>query len=70
MKYRSTIKRICALCRIVTRNRRVYVTCENKRHKQKQYFRPIKARSYSTLVEPTHCAHDLWAVETLVHFRD
>jgi ribosomal protein L36 len=45
MKYRSTLKRICALCRIVTRNRRVYVTCENRRHKQKQYFRPIKGRS-------------------------
>lgn len=50
MKYRSTLKKICTSCRIVTRSRRVFVVCENKRHKQKQYFRPIKARSFSTMV--------------------
>ena len=49
MKYRSTLKKICPTCRIVTRSRRVYVVCENKRHKQKQYFRPTKARSFSTV---------------------
>lgn len=49
MKYRTTLKKICTSCRVVTRSRRVFVLCENKRHKQKQYFRPIKARSLSTL---------------------
>ena len=48
MKYRTTLKKICPSCRTVTRDRRVFIVCENKRHKQKQYFRPIKARSYST----------------------
>lgn len=51
MKYRATLKKICPLCKMVTRNRRVFVVCENRRHKQKQYFRPIKARSFSTLVD-------------------
>ncbi len=51
MKYRTSLKKICPLCRIVTRSRRVFVLCENKRHKQKQYFRPIKARSLCTMVD-------------------
>lgn len=55
MKYRSSLKKICPLCRFVTRSRRVFVVCENKRHKQKQYFRPIKARSLSTLASEAVC---------------
>lgn len=59
MKYRTAIKKICPACRIVTRERRVFVMCENKRHKQKQYFRPIKARSFATWASAT--AHQLCA---------
>ena len=66
MKYRTTLKKICPLCRMVTRDRRVYVLCENKRHKQKQYFRPIKARSFST-VAASLCA---CPAETVVSLKD
>ena len=67
MKYRTTLKKICTSCRVVTRSRRVYVLCENKRHKQKQYFRPIKARSLSTLVSS---AAYVCECATLVRDRD
>ncbi|MDH3358588.1 MAG: 50S ribosomal protein L36 [Desulfobacteraceae bacterium] len=36
MKVRSSVKKICAKCKIVRRKRVVRVICENKRHKQRQ----------------------------------
>jgi len=36
MKIRSSVKRICEHCKIVRRRGKVYVICENPRHKQRQ----------------------------------
>jgi large subunit ribosomal protein L36 len=36
MKIRSSVKRICESCKIVRRRGKVYVICENPRHKQRQ----------------------------------
>jgi large subunit ribosomal protein L36 len=36
MKVRSSVKKICAKCKIVRRKGVVRVICENKKHHQKQ----------------------------------
>jgi len=36
MKIRASVKRICEHCKIVRRRGKVYVICENPRHKQRQ----------------------------------
>ena len=36
MKVSASVKKRCAKCKIVRRKGRVYVICENKRHKQRQ----------------------------------
>ncbi|MEA3325722.1 MAG: 50S ribosomal protein L36 [Anaerolineales bacterium] len=36
MKVSSSIKKRCAKCKIVKRNGRLYVICENPKHKQRQ----------------------------------
>ncbi|MBI2441995.1 MAG: 50S ribosomal protein L36 [Lentisphaerae bacterium] len=36
MKVRSSVKRICARCKIVRREGSVRVVCSNTRHKQRQ----------------------------------
>ena len=36
MKVRSSVKKICAQCKIVRRKGRVYVICKNPKHKQRQ----------------------------------
>jgi large subunit ribosomal protein L36 len=36
MKVRSSIKRICEKCKLVSRKGRVYIICEDPRHKQRQ----------------------------------
>ncbi len=36
MKVRASVKKRCAKCKIVRRKGRVYVICENPKHKQKQ----------------------------------
>lgn len=36
MKVRASVKRICRHCRIIRRRGRVWVVCENARHKQRQ----------------------------------
>ncbi|MDO8443401.1 MAG: 50S ribosomal protein L36 [Candidatus Azambacteria bacterium] len=36
MKVRASVKKICAKCKTVRRRRRLYVTCSNPKHKQKQ----------------------------------
>ncbi len=36
MKVSASVKVRCAKCKIIRRNRRVFVICENPRHKQRQ----------------------------------
>ena len=36
MKVSASVKKRCPKCKIVRRRVRVYVICENKRHKQRQ----------------------------------
>lgn len=36
MKVRASVKKRCAKCKIVRRKGRVYVICENPKHRQKQ----------------------------------
>ncbi|MFH1856801.1 MAG: 50S ribosomal protein L36 [Candidatus Omnitrophota bacterium] len=36
MKVRSSVKKICAKCKIVKRKRVVTVLCSNPKHKQRQ----------------------------------
>jgi large subunit ribosomal protein L36 len=36
MKVKPSVKRICEKCKIVRRKGRVFVICENPRHKQRQ----------------------------------
>ncbi|PIP17206.1 MAG: 50S ribosomal protein L36 [Candidatus Portnoybacteria bacterium CG23_combo_of_CG06-09_8_20_14_all_37_13] len=36
MKVRSSVKKICQKCKIIRRKGRLYIICENKKHKQRQ----------------------------------
>ncbi len=36
MKVRASVKKRCEKCKIIKRRGRVYVICENPRHKQRQ----------------------------------
>ncbi|MEK9151925.1 MAG: 50S ribosomal protein L36 [Patescibacteria group bacterium] len=36
MKVRASVKKICRNCKVVRRNRRLYVICETAKHKQRQ----------------------------------
>jgi large subunit ribosomal protein L36 len=36
MKVRASIKKFCEKCKIVKRKGKIYVTCENLKHKQRQ----------------------------------
>ncbi len=36
MKVRPSVKRRCASCRVIKRKNRVYIICENPKHKQRQ----------------------------------
>lgn len=36
MKVRSSVKRMCDKCKVIRRNGKVLVICENKKHKQRQ----------------------------------
>jgi large subunit ribosomal protein L36 len=36
MKVRASVKRICEKCKLVKRHGRLYVICDNPRHKQRQ----------------------------------
>ena len=36
VKVRASVKKICNKCKIVRRRGRVYVICENPKHKQRQ----------------------------------
>nr|4V68_B9 Chain B9, 50S ribosomal protein L36 [Thermus thermophilus] len=35
-KVRASVKRICDKCKVIRRHGRVYVICENPKHKQRQ----------------------------------
>lgn len=36
MKVRTSVKKICEKCRVVRRKRKIYVVCDNPKHKQRQ----------------------------------
>ncbi|CAL9454574.1 50S ribosomal protein L36 [Nocardiopsis dassonvillei] len=36
MKVKPSVKKICAKCRVIRRNRRIMVICSDPRHKQRQ----------------------------------
>ena len=36
MKVRSSVKKICPLCKIILRKKNVYVICKIGKHKQRQ----------------------------------
>ncbi|MCX6806926.1 MAG: 50S ribosomal protein L36 [Candidatus Berkelbacteria bacterium] len=36
MKVRASLKKICSKCQIIKRNRKLYVICQNPKHKQRQ----------------------------------
>lgn len=36
MKVRSSVKKICEKCKLIKRNGRIMVICDNPKHKQKQ----------------------------------
>jgi len=36
MKVRPSVKKICPKCKIVKRKGRIYIICENPKHKQRQ----------------------------------
>jgi large subunit ribosomal protein L36 len=36
MKVRSSVKKICEKCRIIRRQGKIIVICEEKKHKQRQ----------------------------------
>jgi len=36
MKVKPSVKKMCENCKIVKRNGRIYVSCRNPKHKQRQ----------------------------------
>lgn len=36
MKVRASVKTMCDKCKVVRRNGKVYIICENPKHKQRQ----------------------------------
>jgi len=36
MKVRASVKKICEKCKVIRRKGRVYIICENPKHKQRQ----------------------------------
>ena len=36
MKVRASVKNICPKCKIIKRRGKIYVICENPKHKQRQ----------------------------------
>ncbi|MGM9849939.1 MAG: 50S ribosomal protein L36 [Bacilli bacterium] len=36
MKVRASVKKICPKCKIIKRRGKIYVICENPKHKQRQ----------------------------------
>ncbi len=48
MKVKPSVKRICDKCRVIRRNGRVMVICDNVRHKQRQ-AEPSRTRYHRTI---------------------
>ena len=44
MKRRASVKKICPKCRVIRRKGKVWIICENPKHKQKQGQEIIMAR--------------------------
>ncbi len=36
MKVTTSVKKRCNKCKVVRRNKRIYIICENPKHKQRQ----------------------------------
>nr|YP_008965747.1 chloroplast 50S ribosomal protein L36 [Porphyridium purpureum]ATJ02943.1 50S ribosomal protein L36 [Porphyridium purpureum]BAO23723.1 chloroplast 50S ribosomal protein L36 [Porphyridium purpureum] len=36
MKVRPSVRKMCAKCKVIRRNRRIMVICTNPKHKQRQ----------------------------------
>lgn len=36
MKVRSSVKKICEKCKVVKRDGKIFIICENPKHKQRQ----------------------------------
>ncbi|HXF83194.1 MAG TPA: 50S ribosomal protein L36 [bacterium] len=36
MKVRASVRRMCEKCKVIKLGRRVYIICDNPKHKQKQ----------------------------------
>ncbi len=36
MKVRASVKKICRLCKVIRRGKKLYVICSNPKHKQRQ----------------------------------
>ncbi|MDP1853128.1 MAG: 50S ribosomal protein L36 [Candidatus Omnitrophota bacterium] len=36
MKVKASVKRICANCKVIRRQRNIYIICSNPKHKQRQ----------------------------------
>ncbi|MBD3359871.1 MAG: 50S ribosomal protein L36 [Candidatus Buchananbacteria bacterium] len=36
MKVRTSVRKICKDCKVIRRNKRVWVICKNPKHKQRQ----------------------------------
>lgn len=36
MKVRSSVKKICDICKIIKRKNKIMIICENLKHKQRQ----------------------------------
>jgi large subunit ribosomal protein L36 len=36
MKIRASVRKMCDRCRIIRRQKKLYVICTNRKHKQKQ----------------------------------
>ena len=53
MKVQPSVKRICDKCKVIRRNGRVMVICENLRHKQR-WTRAATNRHASPSFERTH----------------
>ena len=36
MKVRASVRKMCEKCKVIKRGRRVYIICDNPKHKQRQ----------------------------------
>ncbi|KNC45914.1 uncharacterized protein AMSG_00029 [Thecamonas trahens ATCC 50062] len=66
MKVRSSVRRICAACRVVKRKKKVFVVCKsNPRHKQRQGFATMASSSASPARFPSRLSADAFTGSVL-----